>query len=389
MSPPSPSGGALAGLRVVEIASFISGPYCGQLLADLGADVIKIERPPCGDPFRAIGSADGYGFNFLAYNRNKRSALLDLRTSEDRDVVRGLLRTADVLIENHRPGVLARFGLDHRTIAASNPRLIYCSITGFGASGPYASRPAYDTVGQAVSGMLSVTLDPERPRITGPAFSDGITGLTAAYSILAALQARQRTGEGQLVEVPMLAATAAFLTDEATETMVSRTPSPYDRPSRSQAYAGRCADDRMLSVHLSSPQKFWESFASAIERPDLIDDSRFLTHSSRVANYDELITVVAVELRRRTRCEWLEIFAAHDVPAAPVYSMEEMLADDQSRHLGLRMTVRHPQHGDVPTVAPPARLSSTPCPELSAPPTLGEHTAQIRAEAISTEPANR
>lgn len=381
MSSPRESGGALAGLRVVELASFIAGPYCGQLLSDLGAQVTKIERPPHGDPFRRHAGGD-YSHTFVAYNRNKRSALLDLSEESDRELLRGLLATADVFVENNRPHMLERFGLDYEHVAASNPGLVYCSITGFGPTGPYATRPAYDTVGQALSGMLSLTLDEDRPRIVGPAFSDGITALTAAYAILAALQARERTGAGQHVHVPLISATAAFLTAEAVEALTDAAPSPHTRPSRSQAYAGRCADGRLVAVHLSSPQKFWVAFTAAIERPDLASDARYLTHTERVHHYEELVAIVQAELAKRTRDDWLAIFAAHDVPAGPVYTMGEVFSDRQAQHLGLELIVHHHTQGAVTTVAPPVQFSRTPTPQLNAPPLPGEHTADVRAEVL-------
>lgn len=370
----------LSGVRVVESASFITGPYCAQLLADLGADVVKVEAPDRGDPFRSFAGSL-YSPHFTAYNRNKRSVALDLRSERGTLAMRKLLARADVLVENYRPGVMDRLGFGYETVRESNPRLIYCSISGMGRSGPYVERPAYDTVGQALSGMLSQTLELERPRIVGPAFSDGITGLTAAYAILAALRARERTGEGQRVDVSMLQATTAFMTSEAAYYFqLGEEGGPRLRPALSQAYAFTCQDDTLIAIHLSSLDKFWEGLARAVDRPDLLADPGLGTRLDRVQRVEQLQTLLAAEFRKRPRAEWLRILQSHDVPHAPVYTFGEVFEDPQARHLGLRLDLGHPTEGTVGTVAPPVRFSATPWGTLAAPPTLGEHTAEILRE---------
>ena len=372
--------GPLAGVRVVESASFITGPYCGQLLADLGADVIKVESPDGGDPFRSFAGTL-YAPHFVAYNRNKRSLALDLRSERGKPVMRKLLARTDVFVENYRPGVMDRLGFGYESVREWNRRLIYCSISGMGRSGPYVERPAYDTVGQALSGMLSQLVERDRPRIVGPAFSDGITGLTVAYGILAALLARERTGEGQRVDVSMLQATTAFMTSEASFYFrMGDEGEPRRRPSLSQSYAFTCQDDRIIAIHLSSLPKFWEGLARAIERPDLLEDSRFATRLDRVKQVEELQELLAGEFSKRPRADWLPILQSHDVPHAPVYTFGEVFEDPQAQHLGLRLDLTHPTEGAVGTVAPPIRFSATPWGELTAPPTLGEHTAEILRE---------
>ena len=377
--------GPLVGVRVVEAASFITGPYSGQLLADLGAGVIKVESPDGGDPFRSFAGSL-YAPHFIAFNRNKRSLALDLRSERGKRVMRKLLERADVFVENYRPGVMDRLGFGYETVREWNPRLIYCSISGMGRSGPYVERPAYDTVGQALSGMLSQMLEKDRPRIVGPAFSDGITGLTVAYAILAALLARARTGEGQRVDVSMLGATTAFMTSEAVYYFrLGDQGGPRRRPSLSQAYAFTCGDDKIIAIHLSSLDKFWQGLARTVDRPDLLEDPRFTTRLGRVNRSEELQELLAAEFRKRPRADWLPILQTHDVPHAPVYAFGEVFEDPQARQLGLKLDLDHPTEGAVGTVAPPVRFSATPWGELAAPPTLGEHTAEILRELDLSE----
>jgi crotonobetainyl-CoA:carnitine CoA-transferase CaiB-like acyl-CoA transferase len=372
--------GPLTGVRVVESAGFITGPYCGQLLADLGADVIKVESPEGGDPFRSFAGSL-YSPHFIAFNRNKRSIALDLRSERGKLVMRKLLERADVFVENFRPGVMDRLGFGYDTVRSWNARLVYCSISGMGRTGPYLERPAYDTVGQALSGMLSQMLSKDRPRIAGPAFSDGITGLTTAYALLAALLARERSGEGQRIDVSMLEATAAFMTSEAGYYFrLGDEGGPYRRSSLSQSYAFTCGDDTMVAIHLSSLPKFWEGIVRAVERPDLLEDPRFATRLDRVNRVEELQEILAAEFRKRPRAEWLRILERHDVPHAPVYTFGEVFEDPQAQHLGLKLDLEHPTEGPVATVAPAARFSATPWGKLAPPPTLGEHTAEIIRE---------
>ena len=253
----------LAGITVLEVASFIAGPYAGMLLADLGAQVIKVETPDGGDPFRGFDTGrESPGF--WAYNRGKRSITLNLREPAAIEVMGHLIRDADVLLENMRPGAMDRLGLGYAHANAINPRLVYASVTGFGASGPYRDRPAYDGIGQALSGLLSLLSDRTAIQPIGPNFSDSLAGLFAAYGILAALVARSQTGAGQHVQTSLVAATLAFLVAPATDTLNGApAPGPLSRPTSSQTYAWLASDGLPLTVHLSSPPKFWEGLARA------------------------------------------------------------------------------------------------------------------------------
>ncbi|MGH8304151.1 MAG: CaiB/BaiF CoA transferase family protein, partial [Steroidobacteraceae bacterium] len=277
----------LAGIRVVEQGTFITGPCAGMMLADLGADVIKIESPE-GDPYRAYQGGQ-YSPHFQAYNRNKRSLALDMKQAADCQLFEKLIREADVYIQNFRPGTAQRLGAGVERMLKLNPRLVYCSISGFGASGPYAERPSYDSVAQALSGFLSVVVDYRRPQFLGPALGDAITGLYASQGILAALVQRARSGHGCHVEVSMLEAMAHFAIEPfAAFFALGQTPNSSDRPRLAQAYILRTADERLIAIHLSSLEKFWRGLVAALDAPELATDPRFNPRERRIAEYETL-----------------------------------------------------------------------------------------------------
>ena len=265
----------LKGVRIVEQGTFITGPCCGMMLADLGADVIKVESPD-GDPYRAYQGGN-YSPHFQAYNRNKRSLALDIK--QDRRTARcstPLIREADVFIQNFRPGTADRLGAGAKRLQELNPKLIYCSISGFGADGPYVDRPSYDSVAQALSGFLSVVVDPDRPRFLGPALADAITGIYASYGVLGALFDRSRTGKGRMVEVSMLEAMAHFAVEPFTAYFALGTvPKSADRPRLAQAHILRTKDGGLIAIHLSSLEKFWTGLLDALDAPELGTDPRF------------------------------------------------------------------------------------------------------------------
>jgi len=370
----------LEGIRVVEMGTVITAPLAAMMLADLGADVIKVEKPGEGDPFRSFRGSD-YSPNFTAYNRNKRSLVLNLRESEGRAIFQKLISAADVLVENFRPGVMERMGLGAETLAAANPRLIHASITGFGADGPYSARPSYDTVGAALSGMTSVFTDERFHDLRGPTITDNVTGMYAACGILGALMRRTQTGRGGRVEVNMLEASVAFIPDLfANYLQLGIAQTPYTRAASSQSYVVRCADGMLLALHLSSPQKFWHALVTAIEQPDLAGDSRFATRIGRVANYLELKTVLDEAFARRDRADWIAQLEHGDVPHAPVLAIGEVGQDPQLVHLGTFGEVTHPEKGTLPTIHSPVTLDRARAPIRRAPPTLGEHTDAILSE---------
>ncbi len=377
--------GALEGIRVVEVASYVTGPYAAMLLGDLGADVVKVEEPGTGDPFRGWEN-ERYSPTFLGLNRNKRSVELDLRSDDGRDALRDLLRTADVLVENHRPGVMDRMGFGYDAVRALNRRLVYCAISGFGSHGPDRDLPGYDTVGQARSGLLGLLTDLDDPQPMGVSLADHVTGLTAAYGVLGALVARGRTGAGQLVETSLLQACLAFLAEGTGRYLATgNTPTRGSRAKLAQIFAFRASDGLPFVVHLSSPQKFWEGLVAAIERPALLDDTRFRTRADRIAHHDELTALLRETFVTVPRESWLERLRAHDVPCAPIRTLDEVFADPHVQALGLRVRAMHPERGAVDLVGPGVTLSATPASVRAAPPVLGEHTAEVTEDLRSSK----
>jgi len=370
----------LAGIRVVEQGTFITGPAAGMLLGDLGADVVKVEVPVTGDPFRAF-KGGLYSPHYQTYNRNKRSIALDTKQPADQAVMDELIAGADVYIQNFRPGVAEKLGVGEKRLRALNPRLVYCSISGFGPSGPARDRPAYDTVAQAASGFLGLLVNPENPRVVGPAIADSLTGFYAAYGIMGALIERGRTGVGRTVEVSMLEAMAHFNLDAFTHFFqVNEVMGPYSRPRVSQSYVLECADGKWIALHMSSPEKFWRGLATAIEQPDLFDDARFATREARIRHQEALIELLGARFKRRTRDDWCARLLAEDVPHAPMYDTREALDDPQARHLELTASALHPVMGLFRTVRSPVSFDGERALDVRPPPTLGEHNDEIRRE---------
>ena len=369
--------GCLDGIRVLELGNFISGPYGAMLLADMGAEVIKVENPKGGDPFR------GWDFggdqpNFWAYNRGKKSVTLNLQTAEGKEIFYGLVKQADVVMDNYRPGVTKKLGIDFASLQKVNERIICCSITGTGPTGPYVKRPAYDTVGQGMGGMMSVLMDPQNPKPVGPAYSDCLSGMFSALGILGALTARTRTGKGQQIDATMVGSILAFLNAPATETLADgRIPGPYTRPRQSQTYAFACADGALLAIHLSSPQKFWEGLCKTVGHPELIEDPRFKTRPDRRSNYDALSQTFAAFFKQQPRSAWIEVLEANDVPHTPVYNLKEVFEDPQVKHMGMEIAIERKNKPTIRTVKFPLTHSETPSPHPAPPPELGEHNNEF------------
>ena len=368
---------ALGGITVLEFASYVSGPYAGMMLGDLGAEVIKVEDPKSGDPFRGWGAAD-YSATFGSVNRNKKSIILNLKSTEGVAAAIALTEEADVLIENFRPGTMDRLGLGYEKLSAINPRLVYCSVTGFGGTGPYAKRPGYDTVGQAMGGLLSVLTDLELPKGMGISLSDHLTGMMAAYGCLGALAARERTGKGQRVETSLLTATLSFLGENAARYFEEgKVPSRKTRTQTAQVYSFVAGDGKPFVIHLSSPPKFWKGLCKVAGHNEWFDDERFVDKAKRRANYDELEGLLAAVFKTETREHWLEQLLEEDVPSAPIYTLDETLDDPQIRHLGVIHEVPHPKVGSVKLVESGVRMSDTPPEIRTAAPLHGEHTEEI------------
>ncbi len=371
---------ALEGVTVLELASYVSGPYAGMLLGDLGAEIIKIEDPKSGDPFRGWGAAD-YSATFGSVNRNKKSVILDLKSPEGVAAARALAEKADVIIENYRTGTMDRLGLGWEDLSKANPRLIYCSITGFGTSGPYAQRPGYDTVGQAMGALLSVLTDLDDPKPMGVSLSDHLTGIMAAYGVLGALMARERTGKGQRIETSLLAATLAFLGENAARYFEEGDiPKRKTRTQTAQVYAFVAADEKPFVVHLSSPPKFWQGLCRVAGHPEWVEDARFKTKADRRKAYDTLHKGFQEVFATQPRQHWLDLLLAADVPSAPIYTLDEALADPQVQHLGMVKELDHPKVGKIKLLGGAVTFSDTPAEILTPAPTHGQHTDEVLAK---------
>lgn len=379
--------GPLSGLRVVEQGAFITGPYASMLLADLGAEVIKVEKPGIGDVFRTY---DGtmYASTYQAFNHNKRGITIDNKDPDDQRVLDELIATADVFIHNFRAGAAERLNVGAERLLEINPRLIYCGISGLGADGPYATRPSYDTVAQAYSGMLSMTLDPTAPKISGPAIADAVTGLYAAQGVLAALVRRGIDGKGHVVEISMLEAMTHFLTEPyASYFRSGEEPGPYGRSASSQSFALVCSDGEVVALHLSSPQKFWLGALEVAGLQHLAADPRFEVRVDRITNHELLRLEFQAAFGKHPRDYWLDKLVTADVPHAPVLKLADALQDPQFAHLRMAVEAEHPTEGLVRTIRPPFRFDGSIETEVLAPPTLGEHDAQIRAELAADHKA--
>jgi crotonobetainyl-CoA:carnitine CoA-transferase CaiB-like acyl-CoA transferase len=340
-------------------------------------DVIKVESPE-GDPYRSY-QGGRYSPHFQAYNRNKRGIALDLKRATDRELFESLVAEADVFIQNFRPGTAERLGSGPERLRQLNPRLVYCAISGFGRNGPYAERPSYDSVAQALSGFLSVVVDPRDPQFLGPALADAITGIYAAYGALGALVQRGRTGEGTLVEVSMLEAMTHFAVEPfAAYFALGAVPRSADRPRLAQAYILRTADGRLIVLHLSSLEKFWTGLIEALGDPQLALDARFRNRQARIDNYEALRSELMSRFAAKDLAHWAERLRRHDVPHAPINGVDEVVADPQAEHLGIIVPVETPHGGDR-AVRPPVRFAGEHAESVKAAPLLDEHGAEIRA----------
>jgi formyl-CoA transferase len=382
---------ALHGLRVIDVTQAMAAPFCTLNLADMGADVIKVEPPGGEDMRRGSAARNGHAGTFLAMNRNKRGITVDLKRPEGVEIVRRLVKTADVFVQNYRPGVAQRLGVAWDDLRAINPRLIYCSISGFGATGPYASRGGYDLIAQGMSGIMSVTGDEDgAPAKAGLPVSDLSAGLFGAYGILCALEARERTGEGQLVDTSLLEAAVALTVWEATEYWVTgRAPRALGSSHRLAApYQALRASDGWFTVGANN-DKLFEALCRVLERPDLLTDPRFAGSRERMRHREALIPLLEKTTAQAPRAHWLTRLEAAGVPAGSINTYPEALGDPQTLAREMVVDLVHPGAGPVKALGVPVKLSQTPGAVDRPAPLLGQDNAAILAELGYSEAEQR
>ena len=375
---------ALDGLRVLDQTQVMAGPFCAMLLGDMGADVVKIE-PPGGESMRGgeLEQAPGVSASFLAVNRNKRGIVLDLKRPEGVAILKKLAATADVLVENYRPGVAARLGVDYATLAALNPRLVYCSISGFGQTGPYAGRGGFDLIAQGMSGIMSATGTEGGPPVkVGVPITDLGAGLFGLMGILAALRARRVTGRGQLVDTSLFEAGLALSAWEATEYWYTgENPRPLGTAHRLNApYQAFRASDGWFTVGAAN-ERLWPRFAGLLGLEHLVGDPRFARPAPRLANRAALEELVEAVTAGKPRGHWLALCEEAGIPAGPIYSVPEALADPHALARGMVQELEHPQAGRVKALGNPVKLSRSPATLRKAAPCLGEDTDAVLREA--------
>jgi crotonobetainyl-CoA:carnitine CoA-transferase CaiB-like acyl-CoA transferase len=384
--------GALSHIKVLDLSRVLAGPWASQILADLGAEVIKIEHPAGGDDTRGWGPPfmpDDAGelteesAYFLCTNRGKQSVCVDMKTEEGQVTLRQLAAQCDVVIENFKVGGAAKYGLDYASLSAENPALVYCSITGFGQTGPCKDRPGYDFLVQAMGGLMSVTGQPDGaegagPQKVGVALTDIMTGLYATIGILAALAERDRSGLGQHVDLALLDVTAATLANQATNYLVgglnpTRMGNAHPNIVPYQSFV---ANDGHLIVAVGNDGQF-RRYVDVLGCPELADDKRFLTNRDRVLNRDALVPLLQAKMLQRGKEEWLQLLEAAQVPAGPINTVAEVFAEPQIQAREMQVTVPHSQNAELQLVGNPIKLSRTPVEYRRPPPTLGEHTQEI------------
>ena len=381
--------GALTGIRVLDLTRVLAGPYATMVLGDLGAEVIKLEQPGTGDESRNFGPCkNGFSLYFMSVNRGKQSLTLDLKAPQGKEIFLELVKQSDVLVENFRPGAMKKLGLDYETLKQSQPSLIYAACSGFGQTGPYAERGAYDMIIQGMGGIISITGEPMRPPVrVGTSISDITAALFTAIGILSALRHRDRTGEGQLVDVAMLDSMVAilenaivrhFATGEIPQPLGSQHPAitPFEAFESADAYI-------IIAIGNDS---LWEKFCQHVERLDLVSDERFATNASRTTNHDQLHPILAEIMRRRTTDQWIEGLDALGVPCGPINTIDKVVNHPQILAREMIAKVSHDITGSVEVPGVPIKLSKTPGQVTTPAPALGEHTAKILTGLLGKSP---
>jgi len=372
----------LRGIRVLDLSRVLTGPFCSMVLADLGAEIVKVEVPGSGDDTRSmgppfIGKESAY---FLSINRNKKSIAINLKAKEGVEIVHRLARISDVVLENFRPGVTKGLGVDYPTISAINPRVVYCSISGFGQTGPYSQRPAYDLVTQGMGGLMGITGEPGRePVKVGVAITDIAGGMYAAIAVLAALRARESTGRGCWIDISLVDSTLTWLVYVAGNYFASgrvpaRMGSAHSNIVPNQTFV--TADGKLLTIAVGN-DRLWKNFCKALGIENLADDPRFATNPKRVENRGTLVPMLSDIMKKKTRDEWFEVLVREEVPAGPVYMMDEIFIDPQVLHRNMLREVEHPTAGRIKQIGNPIKFVGEPESAITPPPLLGEQTDEV------------
>jgi crotonobetainyl-CoA:carnitine CoA-transferase CaiB-like acyl-CoA transferase len=379
--------GLLSGVRVLDLSRVLAGPYCSMMLGDLGADIIKVERPGIGDETRHWGppfAAPGESAYFLCVNRNKRSITLDLKQPDGIRIVKELAGKCDVVLENFTPGTMDSLGIGYETLRAINPRIIYCSITGFGPDGPFSNRAGYDLAVSAFGGLMGITGEPDGPPVkVGVAITDVATGLSAQGAICAALYAREKTGRGQRIDLSLLETQVSALVNIASSYLISgEIPRRWGTAHETIVpYQGFETKDKYVIVAVGNDQ-LWSRFCRVIGRPELAEDPRFKTNPLRVRNRKECIGLLAPVLKTRTRDEWVTLLNNEAIPCAPINTMDEVFQNPQVLHRNMLVEVDHPKAGKIKLVGIPVKYSDSKATIRLPPPVLGEHTREILSEIL-------
>ena len=389
--------GALSHIRVLDLSRVLAGPWCAQNLADLGAEVIKVERPKSGDDTRhwgppfakdPLGKDTSESAYYISINRNKKSITLDISTPEGQEIVRGLVEQSDVVIENYKVGQLAKYGLDYESLKAIKPNLIYCSITGFGQTGPYQHRAGYDFILQGMGGFMSITGEADHlpgggPQKAGVAIVDLFTGMYASSAILAAVIHRDRSGEGQYIDMALLDTQVAMLANISSNYLCSGV-SPHrwgNAHPNVVPYQTFQTSDSWIIVAVGNDGQF-RHFVKAGDRELLADDPRFATNPARIEHRDALIPLLAAMVKEKTKVEWISLLESVGVPCGPINNLQEVFENEQVVARGIQLNMPHPTAGSMKLVASPMRLSKTPVTMRMPPPLLGEHTEEILSATL-------
>ncbi|MEH6470935.1 MAG: CaiB/BaiF CoA-transferase family protein [Halopseudomonas sp.] len=393
MSSPEQAKGALQGIRVLDLSRILAGPWATQMLADFGAEVIKIERPGCGDDTRNWGPPfikDGEGKEtrdaayFHAANRGKRSLAIDITNPEGQQLIRNLALQCDVVVENFKVGGLKKYGLDYDSLRAVNPKLVYCSITGFGQNGPYSHRAGYDFMIQAMGGLMSVTGEPDgNPMKVGVAQVDVLTGLYACNAIQAALFYRERNGEGQHIDLGLLDVQVATLANQAMNYLASdEVPGQLGNAHPNIVpYQAFSTADGYIILAVGNDSQF-AKFCQLAGQANLANQPNFATNQARVINRNDLIPIIEKMMRKQTSAWWLDNLSTNGVPCGPINTIDQVFADPQVQHRQMQVELEHPEAGSSPSVANPVKFSQTPVSYQAAPPTLGQHSSLVLRDLL-------